>query len=260
MQTVSVDMRELAGPVAKFISDVMQHAVGKGIDAARKKSMIAYAARAKAIFSRSFNVATMQEGWATCGYFPRNYRRIMSKWTGWTQLSPHQGKQILDAIPYLAEKSAENNAGRLDDSVINAKFPFLPVPERNVADLSITRDRCYQFNATGYLPARNENGAVRVEKEAKNAAQAQADAVKIPQEKVLFGPGCDMWNKQAVLVQLELRRKKDPTFNFKATSHVAVLRDLWKNCDARNAHAGGGVAAVSAPSGRSDSFPAVAEL
>jgi hypothetical protein len=242
MQTVSVDMRELAGPVAKFISDVMQHGVGKGIDAARKKSMIAYAARAKAIFSRSFNVATLQEGWAACGYFPRNYRRIMSKWTGWTQLSPHQGKQILDAIPYLAEKSAENNAGRLDDSVINAKFPFLPVPERNVADLGITRDRCCQINATGYLPARNEHGAVRVEKEAKNAAKAQADAVKIPQEKVLFGPGCDMWNKQAVLVQLELRRKQDPTFNFKATSQVGVLRDLWKNCDARNC---GGVAAVS---------------
>ncbi len=245
MQTVAVDMKELTRPVAKFILDVMQNGVGKGIDAARKKSMIAYAARAKAIFSRSFNVACLQAGWDSCGYFPRNYRRIMSKWTGWTQLTPQQGKQILDEIPALALKSSENNAGRLDDSFINLKFPFLPAPERNVADMGITRDRVCQINATGYLPARNEHGAARVEKENKNAAKAQADAVKIPQEKVLFGPGCDMWNKQAVLVQLELRRIKDPTFNFKATSQVAVLRDLWKNFDARNAHAGGGVAAVS---------------
>jgi hypothetical protein len=167
----------------------------------------------------------------------------MSKWTGWTQLTPHQGKQILDAIPFLAEKSSENNAGRLDDSVINAKFPFLPVPEINVADLGITRDRCCQINATGYLPARNEHGAVRVEKEAKNAAKAQVDAVKIPQDWIPFGAGCSMWKKQAIIVQLELRRKKDPTFNFKSTSQVSVLCELWKSYDER---ASGGAAVASA--------------
>lgn len=245
MQTVSVQMQELSRPVAKFIQDVMVQGVGKGIDAARKKSMIAYAARAKAIFSRSFNVACLQQGWADCGYFPRNYRRIMSKWTGWTKLTQTQGKAILDAIPYLASKSSENNAGRLDDTVTNAKFPFLPVPEKNVADMGITRDRVSQINATGYLPARNEHGAARVEKENKNAAKAVADAAKIPTDCVQYGPGCNMWKKQAVLVQLELRRKKDPTFTFKSTSQVAVLCELWKNYDARvNAHAGGGGAAA----------------
>jgi hypothetical protein len=166
----------------------------------------------------------------------------MSKWAGWTQLTPHQGKQILDEVPALALKSSENNAGRLDDSFINLKFPFLPAPERNVADMGITRDRVCQINATGYLPARNEHGGARVEKENKNAAKAQADAAKIPQLLISFGPGCDMWTKQAVLVQLELRRKSDPAFNFKATSQVSVLRELWKNYDARvNAHAGVGV-------------------
>jgi hypothetical protein len=241
LQTVSVNMQELSRPVAKFIQDVMVLGVGKGIDAARKKSMIAYAARCKAIFSRSFNVACLQQGWADCGYFPRNYRRIMSKWTGWTKLTQNQGKQILDSIPYLASKSSENNAGRLDDSVTNAKFPFLPVPELNVADLGITRDRVCQINATGYLPARNEHGAARVEKENKNAAKALADAAKIPTDSIPYGPGCNMWKKQAVLVQLELRRKKDPTFTFKSTSQVAVLCELWKNYDARP---GGGAAAV----------------
>ncbi len=244
MQTVSVKMDELSRPVAKFIQDVMVNGVGKGIDAPRKKSMIAYVARAKAIFSRSFNVATLQEGWAACGYFPRNYRRIMSKWTGWTQLTRTQGQQILDAIPEFALKSSENNAGRLDDSVINAKFTFLPVPVRNVADLGITRDRVCQINAIGYLPARDEHGAARVEKQTKNAAKALSSAAKIPTDLVPYGPGCQMWNKQAVLVQLELRRVKDPTFHFKSTSQVSVLIDIWRIYDARTT-AGGGAAAAS---------------
>jgi hypothetical protein len=142
----------------------------------------------------------------------------------------------------LASKSSENNAGRLDDSVTNAKFQFLPVPELNVADLGITRDRVCQINATGYLPAHNEQGAARVEKENKNAAKALADAAKIPTDSVPYGSGCNMWKqKQAVLVQLELRRKKDPTFTFKSTSQVAVLCELWKNYDARP---GGDAAAV----------------
>ena len=144
-------------------------------------------------------MACLQAGWDSCGYFPRNYRRITSKWAGWTQLTPHQGKQILDEIPALALKSSENNAGRLDDSFMNLKFPFLPAPERNVADMGITRDRVCQINATGYLPARNEHGGARVEKENKNAAKAQADAAKIPQLLISFGPGCDMWTKQTVL-------------------------------------------------------------
>jgi hypothetical protein len=239
MQTVSVDMKELAGPVAKFIQDVMVQGAGKGIDAARKKSMIAYAARAKAIFSRSFNVGCLQEGWAACGYFPRNYRRIMSKWSGWTQLTPTQGKQILDAIPVLAAKSSENNAGRLDDSFINSKFSFLMTPPLNVADFGIPRDRVCQINATGYLPSRDEHGAARVEKEAAKAAKAQADAAKIPTDYTPYGPGCNMWKKQAVIVQLELRRQRDPSFSFKPSSQVAVLCDLWKNFDARS-QAGGG--------------------
>jgi hypothetical protein len=244
MQTVSVHMQELARPVAKFIQDVMVNGVGKGIDAARKKSMIAYAARAKAIFSRSFNVACLQQGWADCGYFPRNYRRIMSKWTGWTQLTPQQGKQILDAIPSLAATAMENMAGRLDDSVTNIKFPFLPIPVINVADLGITRDRCCQINAIGYNGARNEHGAVRVEREIRNAAKAQAVAEKIPKDKIRYGPGCDMWTKPAVLVQLELRKKEDPMFTFKSTSQIKVLLEIWKNYDARIFIGGAAAAAV----------------
>jgi len=245
MQTVSVKMDELTRPVAKFIQDVMVNGVGKGIDAARKKSMIAYVARAKAIFSRSFNVAYLQKGWASCGYFPREYRRIMSKYKMWTQLTPKQGTQILDAIPYFALKASENNAGRLDDSVVNEKLPFLMVPEKNVADMGITRDRCVQINATGYVPARNEHGAARVEKELKVASKAATDAAKIPSALVPYGPGCCMWKKQAVIVQLELRRAKDPSFHFKSTSQVGVLIELWRLYDERPAAAGGGAAAAA---------------
>ena len=244
MQTVSVKMDELTRPVAKFIQDVMVNGVGKGIDAARKKSMIV--ARAKAIFSRSFNVAYLQAGWASCGYFPRDNRRIMSKCKIWTQLTPQQGTQILNAIPYFALKSSENNAGRLDDSVVNEKLPFLMVPQKNVADMGVTRDRCVQINATGYVPARNEHGAARVEKELKVASKAVTDAAKIPSALVPYGPGCCMWKKQAVIVQLELRRAKDPSFHFKSTSQVGVLIELWRLYDERPATAGGG-AAVAAP-------------
>ena len=193
--------------------------------------MIAYAARAKAIFSRSFNVACLQQGWADCGYFPRNHRRIMSKWSGWTLLTPQQGRMILDSIPELAEISCIDGAGRLDDSVINSKFPFLPLPPNNVADLGVTRDRVCQINARGFRIARDEHGAVRVQKEAKNAARAAIDAVKIPSTRVTFGPGCNMWKKNAVIVQLQLRKNDDPRFTFNKTSKTDVLIQAWKDYD-----------------------------
>lgn len=218
-----------------------------GIDAARKKSMIAYAARAKAIFSRSFNVACLQQGWADCGYFPRNYRRIMSKWTGWTRLSKPQGTLILNSIPELAEISSKDLAGRLDDKVVNEKFDFLPLPPKNVADMGVTRERVCQINAKGFTVARNEQGAVRVQKEAKVAAKALVDAVKIPSTKVMFGPGSSMWKKGAVLVQLQLRRNADQRFTFNKASKTNVLIELWREYDERCANGGGGAPAAVEP-------------
>jgi hypothetical protein len=217
-----------------------------GIDAARKKSMIAYAARANAIFSRSFNVACLQQGWADCGYFPRNYRRIMSKWTGWTLLSKLQGTLILNSIPELAEISSRDNAGRLDDSVINAKFEFLPLPPNNVADLGVTRDRVCQLNAKGFTLARNEHGAIRVQKEAKNAAKAAVDAIRIPSVKVTFGPGCNMWTKAAVLVQLQLRKSGDQRFVYNKNSKTDVLIQAWREYDERCANGAAAAAAAAA--------------
>jgi hypothetical protein len=221
--------------------------------------MIAYAARANAIFSRSFNVACLQQGWADCGYFPRNYRRIMSKWTGWTRLTKAQGTLILQSIPELAEISSRDNAGRLDDKVINAKFDFLPLPPNNVADLGITRERVCQINAKGFTVARNEQGAVRVLKETKVAAKALVDAVKIPSTKVLFGPGCAMWKKPAVLVQLQLRRNVDQRFAFNKASKCDVLIDLWREYDERCGHTNGAAAVAAEPAPDAASAAAQAE-
>ena len=219
--------------------------------------MIAYAARANAIFSRSFNVACLQQGWADCGYFPRNYRRIMSKWAGWTRLTRAQGTLILQSIPELAESSSRDNTGRLDDTVINAKFDFLPLPQNNVADLGVTRERVCQINAKGFTVARNEQGAVRVQKEAKVAAKALVDAVKIPSTKAIFGPGCAMWKKPAVLVQLQLRRNADQRFAFNKASKTDVLIELWREYDERCANGAAAVAAEPAPVAASAAAQAV---
>ncbi len=173
----------------------------------------------------------------------------MSKWTGWTLLTPAQGKAILDSIPELAEISSKDQAGRLDDSVINAKFDFLPLPPNNVADLGVTRDRVCQINARGLVAARNEHGQTRVLKEAKLAAKANIDAVKIPSTKVVFGPGCSMWTKPAVLVQLQLRKNEDPRFSFNKASKVDVLIQAWQEYDERcRPHVAPAAAAAAAPS------------
>jgi hypothetical protein len=154
---------------------------------------------------------------------------------------------ILQSIPELAEISSRDNAGRLDDTVINAKFDFLPLPPTNVADLGVTRERVCQINAKGFTVARNEQGAVRVQKEAKVAAKALVDAVKIPSTKVIFGPGCGIWKKPAVLVQLQLRRNANRRFAFNKASKTDVLVQLWREYDERCANGAAAVAAEPAP-------------
>jgi hypothetical protein len=237
MQTKAKSDAEMEASVAKFVNDVLRNGVGKNIDAARKRSMIAYASYALDIYSKAFSKATLKKGWEVPGYFPYNPRRILSKWTGWRFLTPKQGTEVLDALPEFAAY-IHGPDGRCDDAIISAKLPFLPSCTNSVELGGVTRDRTVKINAVGYEAARAAAAPEKAAKAAENAEKAKKRSAKYPKNICKWEEAvCNFFPKEAVVIQLNLRKQKDKNLHWKASDPVDLLRQKWRDWDSAHSTA-----------------------
>jgi hypothetical protein len=228
----------------KFVEDVFDKGVGKDIAASRKLLMTQYVKNSIRVFDVAFSKHNIQEGWRAIGaFYPHDPVRIMSKWPGWVKLQPAQGVDILQAIeedfaPIIPR------AGRLLDSIVSERLPFLPPPQiENVAELGVHRERAVVlgdlFDAARALaaPERVLREERKRDKDAQQAALPVANTV-IRYDQRGFG----RFNAADVKAQLKLRKVP-----FKNTDKLGVLEELWKAHDANhisllNAVAAGSVA------------------
>jgi hypothetical protein len=252
MQMKAKSDAEMEASVAKFVNDVLRNGVGKNIDAARKRSMIAYASYALDIYSKAFSKAILKKGWEVPGYVPYNPRRILSKWTGWRFLTPKQGTEVLEALPEFAAY-IHGPDGRCDDAVISAKLPFLNPCTNSVELGGVPRDRCVKINAVGYEAARAAAAPEKAAKAAENAEKARKRGEKYPKTIYTWQEDvCGFFPKDAVVIQLNLRKEMDRNLQWKASDPVDLLRQKWRDFDST-------MASASAMSNRSASDSRIAQ-
>ena len=231
MQTKPKTDHEMESTVAKFVVDVMRNGVGKNIDPARKRTMIAYSSYALTIYDKAFNKSSLQKGWEVAGCYPINPRRMLSKWSQWTRLTPIQGQQALDALPGFAA-IIKSGDGRCNDDAISLKLPFLPPCTNAVEVGGISRDRCCVVNAVMYDAARAAAAPEKAAKAAEAKQKATEKQSKFPQTTVTWTDACAFFPKPAVVLQLKLRQALDKNLTFKENYKVDLLRQIWRDFDA----------------------------
>ena len=151
--------------------------------------------------------------------------------TGWALLDPVQAKQILDAMPALAEIIRVH--GRVDDAELSSRFPFLPAPlHDHLAAMSWVRDRAVVLSCEGYGSARE---AAEPEKTAaKAAAKVKALAARaVSVEFIQWGEHCQFLPKHVAEAQCKLRH-----IAFKAGDKKDALMEKWKQFDEKNEQLG----------------------
>ena len=165
-------------------------------------------------------LTALQVGW----YYPHDPRKIMAKWPGWIKLKPEQGTDLLKAIVEFAPTVPVE--GRLDDSVITARLPFLPPPAiENLAALGLSRERTVVLNAPGFNDARDARAPQRAAKQKKDA---EAKAHEAPTKLIIYAErGHGRFNATQIIAQLKLRGIK-----FKTGEKVGRLDTQWKDHDA----------------------------
>jgi hypothetical protein len=148
----------------------------------------------------------------------------MAKWPGWIKLKPEQGTDVLKAIVEFAPTVPVE--GRLDDSVITARLPFLPLPAiENLAALNLSRERTVVLNAPGFNDARDARAPQRAAKQKKDA---EAKAHEAPTKLIIYSErGHGHFNATQIIAQLKLRGIK-----FKTGEKVGRLDTQWKEHDA----------------------------
>jgi hypothetical protein len=237
MQTKLKTDAEMEASVAKFVKDVLRDGVGKNIDAARKRSMIAYVSHALDIYSKAFSKSVLKKGWEVPGYVPYNPRRILSKWNGWQKLTPQQGIQVLQALPEFAT-AIHGPDGRCDDAAISEKLPFLPECTNSVELGGKHRDRVVVVNAIGYDAARAKAAPEKAAKAAEIEAKAKKRSEKYPKRICNWDANASgFFPKEAVIIQLNLRKDFDKNLQWKASDPVDLLRQKWRDFDATHASA-----------------------
>jgi hypothetical protein len=215
--------------IKKFVEDVFDKGVGKDIAASRKLLMTQYVKNSIRVFDVAFSKHNIQEGWRAIGaFYPHDPVRIMSKWPGWVKLQPAQGVEILQAI---AEDFAPiiPQSGRVLDSIISSKLPFLPPPQlENVAELGIHRERAVVFGDL-FGAARALAAPDRVlREEKKRDKESEQTALPIANTLIIYEQrGLGRFLASDVKAQLKLRKVP-----FKQTDKLGVLEELWKRFDA----------------------------
>jgi len=158
----------------KSLLPLKRHMIDAGMEPASVSIFYKFMQHADESVDQIFTLRNNKTGWRVAGLYPRNYRRIMTGWTGWEGLEESQKVRVLAFITELEEHFDSHHY--IDDQMIVAELgDIIQFADKTTGkkriDMAVNRQRSMQISQKWVDQNRERKEREEEEKKAKAAEE-----------------------------------------------------------------------------------------